>query len=95
MTSGEIKFALSVEGVLNRIPDPEYRQLMVESLMVLTIIAENQGNVPLGPGVVNVEQIVRAANETFIKENVKKINVTVPPYQGSTVSVSVVCFRKK
>ena len=31
MTAGELKFALQVEMVHNRIPKPEYRQLMVEA----------------------------------------------------------------
>ena len=30
MTPGELKFALEVETVLNTIPQPEYRQLVVE-----------------------------------------------------------------
>ena len=30
MTAGELKFALEVETVLNTIPQPEYRQLVVE-----------------------------------------------------------------
>lgn len=71
MTSGETKFALNVEAVLNKIPDPEYRQLLVEALMVLTIVSENQANVRLGPGFVNIEQIVREANQIFLKDCVK------------------------
>ena len=35
MTPGELKFALRVEGALNTIPEPEFRQLMVEALMVI------------------------------------------------------------
>lgn len=70
MTSGEIKFALTVESVLNRIPDPEYRQLLVEALIVLSLIAENQTNVQLGPGLVRVENIVHVANEMFLADQV-------------------------
>jgi len=68
MTSGEIKFALTVESVLNRIPDPEYRQLLVEALIVLSLVAENQTNVQLGPGLVRVENIVHVANEMFLTD---------------------------
>ncbi|KRX81673.1 putative phosphorylase b kinase regulatory subunit alpha [Trichinella sp. T6] len=68
MTTGEMKFALRVESVLNKIPDPEYRQLLVEALMVLTILAENQTNVVLGPGLVLVDQIVHKANEFFLSD---------------------------
>nr|CAD7453579.1 unnamed protein product [Timema tahoe] len=40
MTPGELKFALAVETALNAIPQPEYRQLIVEALMVLTLVSE-------------------------------------------------------
>ncbi|CAG0907513.1 unnamed protein product [Cyprideis torosa] len=40
MTAGELKFALHVETVLNTIPQPEYRQLMVEAMMVLMILVD-------------------------------------------------------
>ena len=40
MTPGEMKFALRVEGALNTIPEPEFRQMMVEALMVLSLISE-------------------------------------------------------
>ena len=42
MTSGEMKFALVVESVLNSVPEPEYRQLLVEALIVVSMIVENQ-----------------------------------------------------
>ena len=35
MTAGELKFALEVETVLNTIPQPEYRQLVVEVSWIL------------------------------------------------------------
>ena len=35
MTSGEMKFALEVESVLNAVPEPEFRQLLVEALIML------------------------------------------------------------
>lgn len=38
MTPEEIKFALNVEQVLNSVPQPEYRQLMVEALMILHLL---------------------------------------------------------
>lgn len=69
MTSGELKFALAVETVLNSIPQPEYRQLIVEALMVLTLVAEYNVAVSLG-GIVQVEQLVHAANELFLSDQV-------------------------
>jgi phosphorylase kinase alpha/beta subunit len=48
MTSGELKFALQVETVLNAIPQPEYRQLMVEAMMVYSLLAEYNSVPTLG-----------------------------------------------
>ncbi|GJQ67280.1 hypothetical protein Trydic_g8181 [Trypoxylus dichotomus] len=70
MTSGELKFALAVETVLNSIPQPEYRQLIVEALMVLTLVAEYNVAASLG-GVIQVEQLVHAANELFLNDQIK------------------------
>ena len=42
MTSGEMKFALVVESVLNSVPEPEYRQMLVEAICVVSMIVENQ-----------------------------------------------------
>lgn len=69
MTSGELKFALAVETVLNSIPQPEYRQLIVEALMVLTLLSEYNVTASLG-GIVQVEQLVHAANESFLDDQV-------------------------
>ncbi|XP_054829162.1 phosphorylase b kinase regulatory subunit alpha, liver isoform isoform X4 [Eublepharis macularius] len=40
MTACEIKFAVHVESVLNHVPQPEYRQLLVEAILVLTVLSE-------------------------------------------------------
>jgi phosphorylase kinase alpha/beta subunit len=42
MTSGEMKFALVVESVLNSVPEPEYRQMLVEAICVVSMIVEKQ-----------------------------------------------------
>lgn len=69
MTPGELKFALQAEQVLNSVPQPEYRQLMVEALMVLTLLIENVKSLNLG-NVVNVEQLVHLANKIFLEDQV-------------------------
>lgn len=69
MTSGELKFALAVETVLNTIPEPEYRQLIVETLMVLTLFTEYNIAASLG-GVIQVEHLVHKANELFLEDQV-------------------------
>ena len=69
MTPEEIKFALNVEQVLNSVPQPEYRQLLVEALMVLHLLVEYKVVETLG-GIVNVEQIVHKANFLFLEDQV-------------------------
>lgn len=69
MTSGELKFALAVETVLNTIPQPEYRQLVVEALMVLTLVTEHNVVNHLG-GIIPVENLVHKANQIFLQDQV-------------------------
>ncbi|XP_045480268.1 probable phosphorylase b kinase regulatory subunit alpha isoform X3 [Harmonia axyridis] len=70
MTPGELKFALAVETVLNTIPQPEYRQLIVEALMVLTLTSEYNVAPTLG-GIILVEQLVHIANKLFLEDQMK------------------------
>uniref|UniRef100_A0A8C2HL80 Phosphorylase b kinase regulatory subunit n=1 Tax=Cyprinus carpio TaxID=7962 RepID=A0A8C2HL80_CYPCA len=71
MTPGEIKFAVHVETVLNRISQPEYRQLLVEAILVLTMLAEVDIQ-SLG-GVIQVERIVQmkelGADESLLEKD--------------------------
>lgn len=71
MTSGELKFALAVETVLNYIPHPEYRQLIVETLMIFALYAEN--DIPPRPdhGIITIEDFVHKANELFLQDQVQ------------------------
>ncbi|XP_039210857.1 phosphorylase b kinase regulatory subunit alpha, skeletal muscle isoform isoform X1 [Crotalus tigris] len=66
MTPGEIKFAVHVESVLNRVPQPEYRQLFVEAILVLTLLTDADG--PSIGGLVAVDRIVHVANDLFCQE---------------------------
>ncbi|WAQ98636.1 KPB2-like protein [Mya arenaria] len=70
MTSGEFKFALQVERVLNMIPQPEYRQLMVEALMVTTLLVDGDCKINLSGQVIHVDKIVHMANDIFIEEQI-------------------------
>ncbi|KAJ4450782.1 hypothetical protein ANN_02212, partial [Periplaneta americana] len=70
MTPGELKFALAVETVLNSIPQPEYRQLVVEALMVLTLVTEYNVAGSLG-GIIAVENLVHKANQIFLEDQMK------------------------
>ncbi|XP_062137955.1 probable phosphorylase b kinase regulatory subunit alpha isoform X7 [Drosophila sulfurigaster albostrigata] len=70
MTPGELKFALEVETALNQIPQPEYRQLVVEALMVLTLVTEHN-MVPCLGDVIYVEHLVHKANQLFLEDQRK------------------------
>ncbi|NWR91202.1 KPB1 kinase, partial [Furnarius figulus] len=66
MTPGEIKFAVHVESVLNRVPQPEYRQLLVEAILVLTMLVDIE--VDTIGGIIAVEKILHRANDLFYEE---------------------------
>ncbi|XP_077418815.1 phosphorylase b kinase regulatory subunit alpha, liver isoform isoform X1 [Vanacampus margaritifer] len=66
MTAREIKFAVQVESVLNHVPQPEYRQLLVETLTVLGLVADV--DVDSIGGVIHVERILHMANNMFISD---------------------------
>ncbi|XP_068164026.1 phosphorylase b kinase regulatory subunit alpha, skeletal muscle isoform isoform X2 [Antennarius striatus] len=66
MTPGEIKFSVHVETVLNRVPQPEYRQLLVEAILVLTMLADV--DIPNIGSIIHVEKIVHQANDMFYKD---------------------------
>ncbi|KAI1902606.1 hypothetical protein AGOR_G00017660, partial [Albula goreensis] len=66
MTPGEIKFAVHVETVLNRVPQPEYRQLLVEAILVLTMLAEV--DVESIGSIIHVGKIVHMANDLFYED---------------------------
>ncbi|KAL7375039.1 hypothetical protein ABVT39_011015 [Epinephelus coioides] len=66
MTPGEIKFSVHVETVLNRVPLPEYRQLLVEAILVLTMLADVE--IPTIGSIIHVEKIVHLANDMFYKD---------------------------
>lgn len=68
MTEGEIKFAVHVETVLNRVPQPEYRQLLVETIMVLTLVADME--IQSIGGIIHIDRIVHSANELFLQDQV-------------------------
>ena len=68
MTPYEIKFAVHVESVLNRVSQPEYRQLLVEAIMVLTLLSDTEMD-SIG-GIIHVDQIVQLANQMFLQDQV-------------------------
>ena len=70
MTAEELKFALHVENVFNDIPQPEYRQLLVETLIILTTLTESP-KVTFLPQTISICDLLQVANNIFIKKEVK------------------------
>lgn len=68
MTAGEIKFAVQVESVLYHVPQPEYRQLLVETVMVLGLVADV--DVDTVGGIIHVDRVLHLANELFLADQV-------------------------
>lgn len=86
MTPGEIKFAVHVEAVLNRVPQPEYRQLLVEAILVLTMLVDMEVHT-IG-GIIAVEKIVHTANDLFYEEQVgAEVSLQLPKGQSPTLRV--------
>lgn len=69
MTEGEIKFAVQVESVLNHVPQPEYRQLLVETVMVLGLVADV--DVDSIGSIIHVDRILHLANDFFLSDQVR------------------------
>lgn len=69
MTAGEIKFAVQVESVLNHVPQPEYRQLLVETVMVLGLVADV--DVESIGSIIHVDRILHLANDLFLTDQVQ------------------------
>ncbi|KAL1444577.1 hypothetical protein MTO96_029755 [Rhipicephalus appendiculatus] len=67
MTPGELKFALRVEDILNKVPEPEYRQMLVEALMVLNLIVENEAVTNFSMPI-DIETIVQRAHALFLED---------------------------
>lgn len=81
MTACEIKFAVHVESVLNHVPQPEYRQLLVEAILVLTLLSEIDVN-SIG-GIIHVDRIVHIANDLFLQEQVSVMEDFLLPKETS------------
>uniref|UniRef100_A0A3P8ZYW0 Phosphorylase b kinase regulatory subunit n=1 Tax=Esox lucius TaxID=8010 RepID=A0A3P8ZYW0_ESOLU len=82
MTVDEIKFAVHVETVLNRVPQPEYRQLLVEAILVLTMLADVE--IESVGSIIHVEKIVHIANDMFYHDQVGSLFDTLSERDPST-----------
>ena len=76
MTPGELKFAMRVESVLNSLPNPEYRQLIVEVLMVCGIWVRLNPQEKY-PHVMVLDNVIRCANQLFLEDQVGKSLIVI------------------
>ncbi|EJD73823.1 hypothetical protein LOAG_18780 [Loa loa] len=85
MTRREIKFALQVEEVLNQIAEPEYREIMIEALSLLSrmdrLLKMDNPNIPHDQPFV-VDSVIHRANKLFVEHN-KKMETIVMECCGS------------
>ena len=77
MTPGELKFAMILEDKLNSLPSPEYRQLVVEALMMFSLVAKSSNQPSLSNGPLLVENIIKAAQQLFFEDQVKKLQIII------------------
>lgn len=92
MTAGEIKFAVQVESVLNHVPQPEYRQLIVETVMVLGLVADV--DVDSIGGIIYVDRILHLANDLFLSEQVRQLvlNPLIIPLVILHISLHIISY---
>lgn len=77
MTPGELKFALTLEDKLNSLPDPEYRQLVVEALIIFSFLAKSKGPTSISHGPLVVDDIIKSAQHLFLEDQVSFVMYTV------------------
>ena len=69
MTAEELKFALHVENVLNKLAHPEYRQLVVETVVMLSSLSSCDVN--LHSTCIDVCHLLHVANDMFAHKQVQ------------------------
>ena len=70
-TSGEMKFALKVEEELNKMTYPEYRQLVVEAMLVLAMLISHDPSIYID-SVVKMDEVLQEANTMFLQQQVSE-----------------------
>lgn len=86
MTPDELKFALRVETVLNSLPDPEFRQMVVEVLMVIGLVVKCSEISSLGDTIV-AEHIIGHAHSLFLQDQASRAG------EGSAVHATPTQYR--
>jgi len=80
MTEYELNFALTIEDLLSRVATPEYRQIMVELFMVVSLILQRNPELHFA-GKVNMDELVSEAFRAFaVDKNLADKNDMTPFY---------------
>ena len=69
----ELNFALKVDELLDRITHPEYRQMIVELIMVANMILERNPELYFSE-VLDTDNFIQSAYERFLKDHLRKEN---------------------
>jgi len=91
MTSSELKFALLVENTLNCLPEPSLRQMVVETLSILSLLANIQTTSSIG-WIIDVDEIVKRAEQMFIGD--QQTEQITPCKDGKTIFAKKSAFDK-
>jgi phosphorylase kinase alpha/beta subunit len=76
MTPGEKNFALRIEHLLNKIVAPEYRQLNIEALMVLSALSERNPDLDIEEYIVLDVLIGHAVRLAWLDVDLPKISIS-------------------
>ncbi|XP_050425684.1 probable phosphorylase b kinase regulatory subunit beta isoform X2 [Adelges cooleyi] len=87
MTHSELQFGLFVEDMLNRIQKPEYRQLVVELLCIVSTILIRNPELTLRDEL-NLDSLITEANIMFCKDNMLKVSEDLDPFISSKYSTT-------
>ena len=71
-----MKFALRVEEELNKILYPEYRQLIVESLMILSLLLDRDQNFHVNKRI-ELGQLLSISNNAFLTDQVVQVQIYI------------------
>ncbi|XP_050528785.1 probable phosphorylase b kinase regulatory subunit beta isoform X3 [Daktulosphaira vitifoliae] len=87
MTHSELQFGLFVENMLIRIQIPEYRQLVVELLCIVSTILIRNPELTLRDEL-NLDNLIIQANLMFCKDNNSKVNDKLDQFISSKYSIT-------
>ncbi|KAL4100994.1 hypothetical protein QTP88_021015 [Uroleucon formosanum] len=92
MTHSELQFALYIESMLNQLEKPEYRQLIVELLCIVSTILIRNPELTLKE--LNLDSLVTEANKMFCKDNQMTLSDNLDAFISSKYSITAGYFAR-